>query len=538
MVYIERSRGQKDGGGDAELPPVDTSAGESDVKRSHYRQRFLSHFAEGIAEQSDPYLRRGMAEYAFVNCLRYLGIPPDNMPLLWDIDRLLTKDDPDALVNILVGTNASEQNDENEVSPNHQFVCWRHIQQVPDNERRIYERLLNYFTDALYVPISGHEIESREAHVRHLESFLQHYGEFVEDPIYQKWLANPELQEMDFDFYGETVRGPHITMTDLRQRIALHAVLEELTQERKEWLRGYLDEFGEQGLRTLLAATEDVSYFEAVSDVASNLSHEQARVIFVKYLEVVRLAENIRNNLDKALRSRKLQPIELEKVRVRLLQGANKILIKVAQVSAEPEKAQNLADQFGNVESSLLVFASLVNVLAKEGRLEFSEIIETDIEVKSCLELTPKERAEILQIYDQNYAKYPEGRRQALRERFIAFISSPDSKLYLLKHQGKIVSFAGFHKETPDKVFAFSLNVRPEIQSYAIGTHFFGKVVELENENYDIEGRVAEDNPVFDTYINEIGFQKREPLPDYLGSGVTYYTIFKPSAKRGEKQEG
>src|SRR3989338_7653620 len=179
--------------------------------------RLLRHLVRLMEQEADPEKKRSIAENVFIHAVRKLEIPEGSKEFLWKLLNLTFHDaegNRDALVDVLSSQTPVSTA---EYGEDHHYIFWKRLQEVPPKEKKIYEQVLGFITDSLYVPVEGAERESHEAHITRLESFLQHYGEFEQHPIFEKWLANPKTTEKSFVFLGLNFSAQDIGLTDLRQ---------------------------------------------------------------------------------------------------------------------------------------------------------------------------------------------------------------------------------------------------------------------------------------------------------------------------------
>ncbi len=100
-------------------------------------------------------------------------------------------------------------------------------------------------------------------------------------------------------------------------------------------------------------------------------------------------------------------------------------------------------------------------------------------------------------------------------------LESPGREFYILKNGGDIVAFIRFDVLDEGRLYAASLNVRPEVRGSRIGSATLDKKA----ETHDIEAVAYEKNPMLKHYLEDFGFKIAGKIPNYKNSGELFYKL-------------
>lgn len=100
-----------------------------------------------------------------------------------------------------------------------------------------------------------------------------------------------------------------------------------------------------------------------------------------------------------------------------------------------------------------------------------------------------------------------------------------NQKFYVLKYQGKIVSFVRFEKTDRGTLYAGSFNVYPDARSTGIGDEMMGRALRKESESNILEATVSPRIPAGTAYVERTGFIIDGYIADYHQTGEPLFAI-------------
>jgi predicted GNAT family N-acyltransferase len=311
-----------------------------------------------------------------------------------------------------------------------------------------------------------------------------------------------------------------------------------------EKMRQFLDQTPKKESRdNRIMAFLSLEYEECLGNkilsLGENLETDAADKIFAKYAECVRKTQDIADYLHEVLgRDKKYDEEATEKIAKNLLRHGKNLLTKFADQAQEAKNqgqkidSQVILRQLENIKTEILLFASTFKAVSTEQKVEFRDILGTELKTADSSELGDKEKTEMKKIFKENRRNYsPELLVTTLKE-FEEAMNTPDKKFYLLTHNNELVSFLRFDQLPNGNLYLGSVNVRPEVRGSAIGSAMLKAALDQEASNRNLEAIVYEKNPMLKHYIKNFGFKIVGEISDYHGTGEKFLKIERPAERK------
>ncbi|MEK9183430.1 MAG: GNAT family N-acetyltransferase [Patescibacteria group bacterium] len=293
------------------------------------------------------------------------------------------------------------------------------------------------------------------------------------------------------------------------------------------------EKYGLSGLKSFLSLEYGAEMGGRIMAIAENLDQETAQAVFDRYFEIVDAVEKARDYL--------LEQVDqvgneqtVDEIVKNLLQRSRQFL---ADFSQETQKAklgqrkinsQDILARLANIKTEILLFASAFKALAGKQTVDLRDIKDTEIQITPAVGLKPADKETMKKIFTQNRPGYSKSLLKKTLTEFSAALESADKIFYLLRHQGEMAAFVRFDELPEGRLYAGSLNVRPEIKGSAIGSAMLKAALETEGREQVIEAVVYEKNPMMKHYIDDFGFKVVGEILDYHGTGEKFYHLERP----------
>lgn len=281
-------------------------------------------------------------------------------------------------------------------------------------------------------------------------------------------------------------------------------------------------------LESFLAAAQDTSYSEAILTLASTLSPEDTEKVFKKYTELTSELDTLRPHIQETLPGGMQDEQHTEVVIQTLLKKSNEFLLQTAKEEAKDSRF--ITKQLEEYKKELLLFGAIFKTAAGNEELSLEDIANTNIEKKTGGSFNEKEQNRLIEIFTRNSTGQSEELLARRIKDLTEALQSKDSRFYILEHQDEIAAFLRYDSmETPNTVYAGSLNVAPGLLGMKLGSALYRATLDIEGKENTIQAVVLKDNPIVETYLKD-GF-KITGERDLAGTAA--YTIEREPSTQG-----
>lgn len=206
-------------------------------------------------------------------------------------------------------------------------------------------------------------------------------------------------------------------------------------------------------LNSFLACAENVGYSESILTIAENFDTDTAQAIYDKYLEISSASEQIRDFIYRQTNITGITDNQIQKITQKLLHRANEILKSFAQKSSPaedtPDERERVLKDLEIIKDEAWLITSTFSTLRDSGvAVEFKDIVNMNPEIVTGLELARnrKDVEKMLEIFYDNYHKYPAEFRDSIIDGFRQKLAFDTTDFYILRYKGEIVSFFRFDR--------------------------------------------------------------------------------------------
>jgi hypothetical protein len=224
-----------------------------------------------------------------------------------------------------------------------------------------------------------------------------------------------------------------------------------------------------------LACTEDEErYSQAIITLTDKLDPDAAKKLFGKYNEIAVAVENVRNYLDENFqRGKQLDEKFTEEVARNLLHRGNELLGEFAGRIDEGTDISPLLEKLETTKTEVMLFTSTFKALHRStgtDQIDLRDLNLAQFNVISGPDLKKQKKVvdDMRSIYQNNYrdrTEYPQEFSDALLNSFDTSLEDPDTRFYLLKHQGRVAAFCRFDHNYRDgkldAIYFGSFNTSP-----------------------------------------------------------------------------
>ncbi len=264
-------------------------------------------------------------------------------------------------------------------------------------------------------------------------------------------LHNPALRN-----FIESDLGINLAEIPLRSQIHLLRFLSGQDLEGFNRLRIILQshsDISNKILNSFLACAENVGYSESILTIAENFDTDTAQAIYDKYLEISSASEQIRDFIYHQTNITGITDNQIQKITQKLLHRANEILKSFAQKSSPaedtPAERERVLKDLETIKDEAWLITSTFSTLRDSGvAVEFKDIVNMNPEIVTGLELARnrKDVDKMLEIFYDNYHKYPAEFRDSIIDGFRQKLAFDSTDFYILRYKGEIVSFFRFDR--------------------------------------------------------------------------------------------
>lgn len=280
---------------------------------------------------------------------------------------------------------------------------------------------------------------------------------------------------------------------------------------------------------SFLASAEGEGRGEAILKIAESGNPKISEIVFKKYNEIADATDTIERYITENIPSLQANPENISAIRKTLLQKADTLLISSAE-TITLDSANNIAEHLAQIRANILLFGATFKAASEQGPVAFEDIRDTEMEVVNATEISPADREEMLEIFKKTHANQEEKLRTSGIEEFKEKLSSPDTRFYILKHDGQITAFIRFDNLKNGNINSGSFNVNLTIQGSAIGKALLKTSLGREGATHDIEGSVKVDELTLRKFYSSMGFRETDEREEF--GGATYVKLLRPRQQK------
>lgn len=415
---------------------------------------------------------------------------------------------------------------------NKQALGYFQLHGLDSPEQKLKGDVLRFSYETLFHPKPGETSKERAEREKILEEFKQKY--------FDTYLRQEKEKGTGKSFYEETgVMFNNLSFPE--QGWFLWSVSHASEADKKRAME-FIKKYREPGFKTFLSLEHGQEGGRDILTIGENLEQKTAEAVFQKYGRIVEATKSIGGYIEARFgKGKKYSQEDTDRIVDNLLKRGQNLL---ADTADEIEKgkvkgeiiSEKLMEKLNCLHVDLLLFASAFKVFSKDKKeIKFSEIEGVELISKDANELGEPEKEEMRRIFIGNRKEEKEEfSAEYLEERSKQFDES-DRKYYILKKDGKVVSFARFNELPNGNLYVSFINTVPEIKGHSIGTAFLKVVFDRETTSRDVELKVRVDNRVAKNYQTDFGFKiVGEPFVDK--NGKKYFRMVRePLRARQEK---
>ncbi|MFH0814850.1 MAG: GNAT family N-acetyltransferase, partial [Candidatus Falkowbacteria bacterium] len=317
-------------------------------------------------------------------------------------------------------------------------------------------------------------------------------------------------QMADFSFVAQTAADIAAqTETPIKDNLSwreqqwLATSLHERPKNKEAVIRA-TKKFGADFLRTFLSCEYDVENASKILKLADELGPNQAQALFKKYGEITQLAENLDQTLS-AMTDRHVGLEQRREIRENILRRAKNLLEETAD---HPEKRAELAQKLGDIHSDTIAFCSLFRSLFKgEAKIDINDLKGLELDTTKVDALRDQDKSEMLTIAKANWSPRGKAGEGVINEFGETLKHGKDIDFYVLRRDGKIISFVRFDAPTPEgHRYAGSFNVDQQYRGSAVGEAMIYNALDKQAEQYVLDATVYPKLDVGTKYVEQTGF--------------------------------
>ena len=382
-----------------------------------------------------------------------------------------------------------------------------HLGDLSTEEKKVQAKVMDFVYETLFYNKSDESPEDRIKRERYLKDFKENYYKIANEKIFEQ--TGVRMNNLSFKEQGGFV-----------------VYYGQSSEKRKEELKGFVQKYGEQGIKTFLSLESGQEMGEVILNIGERADSNEADVVFAKYAEIVSLTEKSRGELEDLFRNeKKLSDEELEKIVQNLVSKAGQILIKFSEKFGEENSTEDLLQELEEYRADLILTASVYKGVNQD-EVSFEDLEDVEFESKNVNSLSESEIKDMKDIYARNYEYNPKFQR-AILDNFDNIIKEEKTKIYFYKDKGKIVAFNRFDDIGEARKYFGSFNVDPVLNSSSIGSALMEIGLEKEVRDNEIEADCIPKTLISTKYIGRCGFVARKMDINYKETDVALLGIIR-----------
>lgn len=336
------------------------------------------------------------------------------------------------------------------------------------------------------------------------------------DNEYMQYLLKKDFS-VDIQNYSPSIRKNFFDFLNSRS-------VENITKLKK-----FTHQFGGNGLKSFLVLEIDAIIGENILKIGErfqeDLQKEKGELVFQKIAEIVDLADQENETLNKAL------GIEGEQLNLR-----GQLLKKVHAIIVNFSKAfkMNVIGQYNKKEKQQLVEKLLsdlekskTEIILLAAALKSGVTIEQikDWEVVEKEHLDDDEKKEMIEMAERNWDQIKNIKGAVVQGFKESLEGAKKRKWYIAKFKDKIASFLMFTQTERGTLYAGSFNVDPDARGLGIGDEMMDRALREESKRHVLEATVSPRIKAGTAYVERTGFVIDGIIADYHQTGEPLFTI-------------
>ncbi len=303
-------------------------------------------------------------------------------------------------------------------------------------------------------------------------------------------------------------------------------------------LKKFTHQFGGNGLKSFLVLEIDAIIGENILKIGErfqeDLQKEKGELVFQKIAEIVGLADQENETLNKALgiegEQLNLRGQLLEKVRAIIVNFSKAFKMSVIGKYNKKEKQQLVEALLSDLEKSktdiILLAAALKAAKESDVKIDLEYIKDVDFAIKDFGENFPDEEdmKEHRDIPERNYAGDP--LKDAAMAGLDDGLKNPKQhKFYSIRYKKRIVAELRLKKLDQSTYYWGSFNVDADARSIGVGNELMKRAILEEAREHVLIAAVSVRIPVGCSYVEDYGHVIDGFISDYHESGEPLFTI-------------
>ena len=530
----------------------------SDTLSSQNPERASSQLLELIKEEKDD--KRPLSAILYRLEFGNIGISEEGVNYLERMYDLGEYNDPDFQVSRLTAN--GEVGIFNE---DLKLMKYFHLGDLSTDEKKIQAKVMDFAYETLFYSNPNENPEERTKREKYLQDFKENYYKIANDKVFEQ--TGARLNNLSFKEQGWFV-----------------IYYNQASEEEKDQLRDFVQEYGEEGIKTFLSLESGDEMGNNVLNIGKELESKVVHFIFSKYNEIIDLTEKSRDELEKLFKDKRdISDEEIENIIQNLINKAGCVLINFAKKIEKGEKIEkeDIIKELEEYKTDIILTASIYRGIDKKDGIAFEDLKGVTFENISSGQIISDENLkkdivklykdsefvniskksldqvvgshsaskgdiesvdhifQMMEIYSRNYEDRPVFREKLLSEFLEALTKNEDNtNFYMYKKDDDIVAFSRFDQLENRKILAASLNVRDVACNSHIGKIFSDKCIKKESCSGDIIASCDAFSPAASGHL-ESGFVGGEVVEDYNKEDKESNNIpaFIIEKKRGKKYD-
>ncbi len=279
----------------------------------------------------------------------------------------------------------------------------------------------------------------------------------------------------------------------------------------------FVKKYGISSIKTFLSIEHGGKEMgDKILELGEKLPEDVASKIFEKYGKIIDTALSARETIEKLVPKEQYKSsIDiLSKIEESLVIRAKNLLIQFSE-NTEINIA-DISEQLNRHNESILLFADTYKAFIEDGqKIDLETVLTTSIRVLSKDDKISL-GDNLWQVTRDNRKKFitKDDEMKKREDRFRETLKDENTSFYVLEHDGHVLAFCSFEKQTDGTILAESLNVETEIKGAKVGGEFFKVLVGKVRKKGDIVGYVHEGNVGTLPFYENIGFVTQKVVKD------------------------
>jgi hypothetical protein len=378
-----------------------------------------------------------------------------------------------------------------------------------------------------------HRVNQQDANLQPYDSRTFHRK--AEGETVEAFEARVEMVE-NFEYLlriADRIRsqnGPDLLKLDYDPLTLISATTRAVNSNQAGFVR-FVRDYGLNGLRSVVGFDGDEKATRALYKLGDELLPKLAHQVFARIGRIANAVTLVMKRVDELLpEGQSVGSEDAKKIREQLLHRGGDILTRLTQelTATDPTDASvesRIAEEMEKIEAPLLVLASTYKVLHDEKKeVALEDLRDVSLEVVSGADLSRIDRRQMMKIANENWSQYPKLQRPITGGLEGAFERS-DNRFYIVRYHGELLGFMRFDPIDEERVYAGSLNIRPELRGSAIGDRILKTAMADESQDHRIEATAYPHLPIAERYLGDYGFTVPRMLANYEGTGETFFQM-------------